>query len=129
MTAYAITNFNDIETAEPEPRHREAKFARSHIGSEHLGVSYFRYGPGFRSPIGHSHREQEEVYVVVSGSGRVKLDDEIIELKQWDVVRVSPAVVRAFQGGPEGLELVVAASDRPEGGDGVRVDDFWPAGA
>jgi mannose-6-phosphate isomerase-like protein (cupin superfamily) len=128
MTAYAITNFNDIESPNPNPD-REAKFARSQIGSEHLGVSYFRYGPNTRNTGGHSHREQEEVYVVVSGSGRVKLDDEIIELKQWDVVRVSPAVVRAFRGGPAGMELVIAANDRPEGGDGVGVDDFWPEDA
>ena len=128
MSAYAITNFNEIESPDPEAE-REAKFARSKIGSEHLGVSYFRYGPNFRSTLGHSHREQEEVYVVISGSGKVKLDDEVISLKQWDVVRVSPPVVRAFEGGPEGMELIIAGADRPEGGDGVRVADFWPADA
>jgi mannose-6-phosphate isomerase-like protein (cupin superfamily) len=128
MSAYAITNFNDIETPNPNPD-REAKFARSQIGSEHLGISYFRYGPNVRSSLGHSHREQEEVYVVISGSGRVKLDDEIIDLGQWDIVRVSPPVVRAFEGGPEGMELIIAGADRPEGGDGVRVDDFWPKDA
>jgi mannose-6-phosphate isomerase-like protein (cupin superfamily) len=125
MSAFTITSFNDIETPNPNPD-REAKFARSRIGSEHLGVSYFRYGPNFRSNLGHSHREQEEVYVVISGSGRVKLDDEIRDLEQWDVVRVAPSTVRAFAGGPEGMELIVAANDRPEGGDGVRADDFWP---
>jgi mannose-6-phosphate isomerase-like protein (cupin superfamily) len=128
MSAFTVTSFNDIETPNPNPE-REAKFARSRIGSEHLGVSYFRYGPNFRANLGHSHREQEEVYVVISGSGRVKLDDEIIDLKQWDIVRVSPPVVRAFEGGPEGMELIIAGADRPEGGDGVRVDDFWPADA
>jgi mannose-6-phosphate isomerase-like protein (cupin superfamily) len=125
MSAYTITNFNDIETPDPNPD-RDAKFARSRIGSEHLGISYFRYAPNFRGTRGHSHREQEEVYVVISGSGRVKLDDEIFDLEQWDVVRVSPPVVRAFAGGPEGMELIVAATDRPEGGDGVGADDFWP---
>jgi mannose-6-phosphate isomerase-like protein (cupin superfamily) len=128
MSAYTITNFNDIETPNPNPD-RDAKFARSRIGSEHLGISYFRYAPNFRGTAGHSHREQEEVYVVISGSGRVKLDDEIFELKQWDVVRVSPPVVRAFAGGPEGMELIVAGTDRPEGGDGVGADDFWPEDA
>jgi mannose-6-phosphate isomerase-like protein (cupin superfamily) len=128
MPSYAITNFDDIESPNPNPG-ITAKFARSHIGSEHLGVSYFRYGPNFRTTGGHSHREQEEVYIVISGSGRVKLDDEIHELKQWDVVRVSPAVVRAFEGGPEGLELIAAGNDRPEGGDGVRAADFWPEDA
>jgi mannose-6-phosphate isomerase-like protein (cupin superfamily) len=103
----------------------EARFGRSHLDSEHLGVSYFRYGPGFKGGAGHRHREQEEAYVVVVGSGRVKLDDEIIELRQWDAIRVAPNVVRAFEGGPDGLELVAIGSDRPEGGDGEIVQDFW----
>jgi mannose-6-phosphate isomerase-like protein (cupin superfamily) len=103
----------------------EARFARKHLDSDHLGVSYFRYAPQYRSPIGHRHREQEEAYVVVGGSGRVRLDDEIVELGQWDVVRVSPGVVRSFEGGPEGLELIAIGSDRPEDGDGVRVQDWW----
>jgi quercetin dioxygenase-like cupin family protein len=88
-------------------------------------VSYFRYGPGFRSSSGHSHREQEEAYVVVAGSGRMKLDDEVIELRRWDVVRVAPEVVRALEGGPDGLEVIIAGSDRPEEGDGVLLTDWW----
>jgi mannose-6-phosphate isomerase-like protein (cupin superfamily) len=103
----------------------EARFARSHLDSEHLGVSYFRYGPGFRSTVGHSHREQEEAYVVVSGSGRMKLDDEIVDLHKWDVVRVAPEVVRAIEGGADGLEIIAVGSDRPEGGDGVQLRDWW----
>ena len=103
----------------------EARFARSHLASEHLGVSYFRYGPGFRSTMGHSHREQEEAYVVVSGSGRMKLDDEVIDLHKWDVVRVAPQVVRAIEGGPEGLEVIAVGSDRPQDGDGVPRPDWW----
>ena len=103
----------------------EARFARKHLDSEHLGVTYFRYAPGFRSPIGHSHREQEEAYVVVSGSGRMRLDDDVVELAQWDVVRVAPSVVRGFEGGPGGLVLIAIGADRPEGGDGVRVEDWW----
>jgi quercetin dioxygenase-like cupin family protein len=105
----------------------EARFARSSIDSEHLGVSYFAYPPGTRVPIGHSHREQEEAYVVVSGSGRMRLDDEVIELAQWDVVRVAPSVVRGFESGPDGIVYIAVGNDRPEGGDGQRVDDFWPA--
>jgi mannose-6-phosphate isomerase-like protein (cupin superfamily) len=103
----------------------EARFGRKHLDSEHLGVSYFRYAPNFRSQMGHRHREQEEAYVVVGGSGRIRVDDEILELRPWDVIRVAPAVVRAFEGGPDGLELIAIGSDRPEGGDGERVEDFW----
>ena len=124
MSAYTIKNLDEIDSSSPNPL-VEARFGRSHIDSEHLGVSRFRYGPGFRSEMGHRHREQEEAYVVVSGSGRVKLDDEIRDLRQWDVVRVAPSTVRAFEAGPDGLELIAVASDRPEGGDGERVDDFW----
>ena len=103
----------------------EARFARKHLESDHLGLSFFRYGSGYRSRTGHSHREQEELYLVVGGSGRMKLDDEIVDLRLWDVVRVAPSTVRAFEGGPDGLELVAVGSDRPEGGDGVRIDDWW----
>ena len=103
----------------------EARFGRNHLDSEHLGISYFRYGPGFKAPYGHRHREQEEAYVVVGGSGRMRLDDEIVEVKQWDVVRVAPQVVRAFEGGPDGLEFIAVGSDRPEGGDGEMIQDFW----
>src|SRR5437016_1763943 len=78
------------------------------------GVSYFRYAPGFRSPAAHRHREQEEAYVVVGGSGRILLDGEVHPLRPWDVVRVSPATVRAFEASDEGLELVIVGSDRPE---------------
>ena len=79
-----------------------------------------------RNPVGHSHREQEEAYVVVAGSGRMRLDDEIRELRQWDVVRVAPAVVRAFEAGPDGLELIAVGGPKPEGGDGVPSDSPWP---
>lgn len=103
----------------------EARFGRKHLDSEHLGVSYFRYPASFRAPFGHSHKEQEEAYVVIEGSGRMRLNDEIISLKQWDVIRVAPQVVRGFEGGPEGLGLIAIGNDRPEGGDGEMVQDFW----
>jgi mannose-6-phosphate isomerase-like protein (cupin superfamily) len=126
MSDYTIVNLKEIDAAAGEyAPNLEAYFARKHLNSEHLGVSYFRYGPGFRSPMGHSHREQEEVYVVVNGSGRIKLNDDIVELRQWDVVRVAPATVRALEGGADGLELIAIGADRPEGGDGVRAEDWW----
>ena len=71
------------------------------------------------------HKEQEEAYVVVDGSGRIRLDDEVIELGKWDAVRGLPEVVRTFEDGPEGMELIAIGSDRPEGGDGVLVKDVW----
>jgi uncharacterized cupin superfamily protein len=126
MPNYSIKNLKEVDdSAAGRDADFEARFARKHLNSEHLGVSYFRYGPGFKSRFGHRHREQEEAYVVVAGSGRMRLDDEVIDLQQWDVVRVAPEVVRAFAGGPNGLELIAIGSDRPEGGDGEAVTDFW----
>ena len=125
MPGFKIKNLKEIEPEGGAPEEIEARFARRHLDSEELGVSYFRYGPGFRSPLGHRHRVQEEAYVVVGGSGRVRLDDEIFDLRRWDVVRVSPEVTRGFEGGPDGLELIAIGGRKPEGGDGVAVRDWW----
>jgi mannose-6-phosphate isomerase-like protein (cupin superfamily) len=126
MPPFSVKNLKDIEdSAGKRGGGVEGRFARKHLDSEHLGVSYFRYAPNFRTSYGHRHREQEEAYVVVSGSGRIRLDDEIIDVRQWDVVRVAPDVVRGFEGGPEGLEIIAIGADRPEGGDGVLVEKFW----
>jgi mannose-6-phosphate isomerase-like protein (cupin superfamily) len=127
MSTYAIVNLKeDVEDALSDRAPGiEGRFARKHLDSEHLGVSYLRFSPGVRSTTAHSHREQEEAYVVISGSGQVRLDDEIRELRCWDVVRVKPTAVRAFEAGDDGLELIAIGSDRPDGGDGVFVDPAW----
>lgn len=125
MSDFTVKNLMEIDDSAGERAEVQARFARKHLDSEHLGVSFFSYGPNFRSPIGHSHREQEEAYVIVGGSGRLKLDEEIVALRQWDVVRVAPHVVRAFEGGPDGLQVIAVGADRPEGGDGVPVPDWW----
>jgi quercetin dioxygenase-like cupin family protein len=76
--------------------------------------------------MAHSHREQEEAYVVLAGSGRVLLDDEVHELRQWDILRVAPEVVRAFEAGSDGLDLLAVGGPRPEEGDGVMGAAEWP---
>jgi quercetin dioxygenase-like cupin family protein len=127
MAGYTKKNLQDVDNSAPDGAGDglEARFARKHLDSEHLGVSYFRYGAGFRAPYGHRHREQEEAYVVVSGSGRLRVDDDVLELQRWDVVRVAPQAVRGFEGGPDGLEIIAIGADRPEGGDGELVKDWW----
>ena len=127
MDKYTIVNLKQIEdSVSAHVPEIEGRFGRRHIGSEHLGVSYFRFAPDMQAGTGHHHVSQEEVYVVVGGSGRMLLDGEVRELRPWDVVRVSPPVVRAFGAGPEGLEVIAVGSDRPEGGDGVQVPVEWP---
>jgi len=127
MSAYSIVNLKeDVEDSAGERAPGiEGRFARKHLDSEHLGVSYLRYGPGVRSPSAHSHRQQEEAYVVISGSGQVRLNDKIRDLRRWDVVRVNHTTVRAFEAGDDGLELIAIGSDRPDGGDGVLLDPAW----
>jgi mannose-6-phosphate isomerase-like protein (cupin superfamily) len=104
----------------------EGRFSRKHLDSRDLGVSHWKFAPNLRNPVSHRHREQEEAYVVIAGSGRVRLDDEIRDVRQWDVIRVAAGVLRAFESGPDGLELIAVGGPRPEGGDGERTDDPWP---
>ena len=127
MSRFAIVNLLDIEDSVGERAPGiEGRFARQRLESRDLGLSLFRYAANLRSPVAHSHREQEEAYVVVAGSGQVLLDGEVHELRQWDVVRVAPDVVRAFQAGPDGLDIVAAGGPKPEGGDGVMGTAVWP---
>ena len=83
-----------------------ARFAREELSAERIGISLQRLAPGARQPFGHKHEQDEEVYVVVSGAGRMKLEDEIVELAQWDAIRVAPETMRCFEAGSEGLEYV-----------------------
>ena len=127
MSNFTIVNLKEIEDSVGDRAPGvEGRLARSHLDSEHLGVSYFRYAPGTRAAVGHSHREQEEVYLVIGGSGRINLDNQVHELRKWDLVRLSPPVVRAVEAGDDGLELLAIGSDRPEGGDGVTAPVAWP---
>ncbi len=127
MSRFATINLLDIENSIGDRAPGiDGRFARKHLDSRDLGVSLFRYSANMRSPIAHSHREQEEAYIVVAGSGQVLLDDDTQELRQWDVLRVAPDVVRAFEAGPEGLDIVAVGGPRPEDGDGVMGAANWP---
>ena len=101
----------------------EARFARNPLGLQGGGFSYQKLAPGFRSPTAHRHREQEEVYVVIGGRGRGKVEDELRDLRQWDAVRFAPEVARAFEAGPDGLELLAIGFG--EGGDTEMLEGFW----
>jgi mannose-6-phosphate isomerase-like protein (cupin superfamily) len=127
MSSFSAVNLLEVEDSVGERAPGvQGRFGRKHLGSRDLGVSHFRYEANLRSPMAHSHREQEEAYVVVAGSGRMLLDGEVLALRQWDVVRVAPEVVRSFEAGPEGLELIAIGGPKPADGDGVMGTATWP---
>src|SRR3954465_7549654 len=134
--AFTKINLADVEDAAPGNGFGgrwEARVAREALGAERTGVTYFRLYPGKRSPFTHRHTDAEELYVVLGGSGRVKLDDEVLAVGPLDCLRgappavvagrVAPATARAFEAGPDGLEFL--AFGRPPPGDGEPVDDPW----
>ena len=106
----------------------EFRLATDALELKESGLSFQRIPPGYRFPYGHTHEQQEELYAVVDGSGRMKLDDEIVEVKKWDVVRVPPGTWRGYEAGPEGLEILVVGA--PNLGESPRDDvegrrDWW----
>ena len=123
---YTHKNLREVEDSAPKFGYdelQEARFANRDLETEDTGVSHLRVKPGKRQGFAHKHDEAEEVYVVVSGSGRVKLDDEIIEVTELDAIRVSPGVIRQLEGGPEGIE-VIAFGPRHDG-DGELLAGWW----
>jgi mannose-6-phosphate isomerase-like protein (cupin superfamily) len=127
MTGYAIRNLKEIEDSAVKfglSPQMESRFARRDLGAETLGLSYQRLAPNVRQPFGHRHEQQEEVYVVLSGGGRVSLGDEVVEVRPWDAVRVAPDTTRAFEAGPDGLELL-AFGAHTVSTDVETVQGFW----
>jgi mannose-6-phosphate isomerase-like protein (cupin superfamily) len=124
--AYSHKNLTEVEDSAPRfglVEIQEARFANDDLDVEQTGLSYHRLKPDRRQAFGHRHEKAEEVYVVLSGAGRVKLDDEVIELRALDALRLAPAVSRAFEAGPEGLELLAFGPRHP--GDGELLPDWW----
>ena len=127
MEPFAIVNLLDLDDITAgRTEGLEGRFARAHLDSRDLGVSHWRYAPGKKSAMAHRHKEQEEAYVVVAGSGQALLDGKVYELRQWDVVRCAPPVVRAFAAGPDGMDMIAIGGPKPEGSDGEMLEVVWP---
>jgi len=124
--SYTLKNLVEVRDSAPDfglGEFQEVRFANDDLDAESTGVSHQRLRPGKRSPFAHRHEDAEEVYVVVAGAGRAKLDDDIVELERLDALRVAPGVTRAFEAGPDGLE-VLAVGARHEG-DGEIIQGWW----
>ena len=125
FTHLRLTKVEDSAAQMGLGRSQESRFATGDLGTEHVGVTHHRFRAGERQPMGHRHEHEgaEEVYVVLGGSGRVKLDDQVIEIERLDAIRVTPPVMRSFEAGPDGLE-VLAFGPRHDG-DGEVVQGWW----
>ena len=126
MGKFTRKNLTEVKDAAPSFGYnelQEARFATKDLDAEETGLSHHRVKPGKRQGFAHKHDEAEEVYVVIAGSGRMKLDGEIIDIERLDAIRVAPDVTRTFEAGPEGLELL-AVGPRHDG-DGEIIPDWW----
>jgi uncharacterized cupin superfamily protein len=124
--SYAKKNLRDVQDSAAQhglSDTQEARFPREDLGAEQTGMNFLIVKPGQREAFAHRHGTAEEIYVVLSGSGRVKLDDELVELAPLDAVRVSPGVARGFEAGEDGLEVLIFGP-RVES-DSELVSDFW----
>ena len=125
---YTIKNLRQVEDSAPKHGHSEvgeARFANSELSAENTGLAYHVLRPNKRQAFAHRHDKAEEIYVVLSGSGRIKLDEDVVELDTMDAVRLAPSVVRALEAGPDGLELL-AFGPRHEGDyEMTSIDEFW----
>jgi mannose-6-phosphate isomerase-like protein (cupin superfamily) len=125
--SYTIRNLRDVEDLAAKHGFgevQEARFPRGDLEAERTGLMYLILKPGKRSAFGHRHNEAEEIYVVIRGSGRLKLDDELVEVRELDAVRIGPSVARSAEAGAEGLELL-AFGPRHKGDAEILEGDFW----
>jgi mannose-6-phosphate isomerase-like protein (cupin superfamily) len=126
VTGYTIKNLREVDDLAVKHGFsdaQEARFPREDLGAEATGVAYLVVHPGKRQPFAHRHHEAEEIYVVLAGAGRAKLDDDMVEIRPMDAIRVSPSVTRVFEAGPDGLELLAFGPHHAR--DAEMVQDFW----
>lgn len=125
---YTVKNLKQIDDAAQRyglGDNLEARFARTALELENLGLSYQKLEPNFRIPFGHRHDLQEEVYVVVAGSGRIKVDEDVVELVRWDAVRVPSGTVRNLEAGPDGMEIIAIGAPHSGDNDAELIQEWW----
>jgi mannose-6-phosphate isomerase-like protein (cupin superfamily) len=127
MAGYTVVNLKEVKDMAPQfgMAGLEARFARTNLELEQSGISYFKIEPDRRLPFGHRHAEQEEIYLVISGSARIKVDDEELALGTFDAIRLAPQVVRALEGGPEGAEVIAFGAPSNENKDVEMLPGWW----
>jgi mannose-6-phosphate isomerase-like protein (cupin superfamily) len=127
MGDFTRVNLKEVEDQAPKFGMNELEFrvAREPLELSNSAVSYMRIAPNYRLPFGHTHDSQEELYVLVDGSARLKLDDEIVELKRFDAVRIPKDTMRNLEGGPDGAEVILFGAPKTGPGDAQMSPDWW----
>jgi len=127
MADYTVQNLKQLEDQAPKfgMEGIEFRMGRVPLELENLGLSYQRLAPNFRLPFGHTHKQQEEVYVIVNGSARIKLEDDVVDLKPWDAVRVHKGTMRSIEAGPEGAEIIAVGAPNTGPGDADLEQGWW----
>jgi hypothetical protein len=128
MSDFTILNLSDVENVAPKfgmPEGLDVRFAKRQLGCTIGGVGVEKYPPNTRLPFGHKHVAQEEVYLVAEGSGHLKIEDEIHDVKQWDLVRVGAGTMRNFESGPDGMTVVAFGAPISEQNDAEIVPNWW----
>jgi mannose-6-phosphate isomerase-like protein (cupin superfamily) len=126
VASYTHKNLSEVKDAAPGfgfGEMGEVRFAKDELDAERTGISHLKLNPGVRMPFAHKHDQAEEIYVVIAGSGRMKMDDEIVEIVELDAIRISPEVGRSFEAGPEGITLLAVGARHD--GDGEILQDWW----
>ena len=128
MADYTVLKVSEVDDQGPNfglEGKMEARFMRVDLGCENCGVTYLRIAPNFRIPFGHRHKVQEEVYMLVSGSARIKVEDEVHDLEPWTAVRMSKDTNRGLEAGPEGAEFVLVGAPNTGPGDAITEQGWW----
>jgi len=128
MSDYTIVNLGDVENVAPKfqmPEGMDVRFPKRHLDCTVGGVGVEKLPSGVRTPFGHTHSKQEEIYVIAEGSGRIKLDDEVHDLRQWDILRIGPGVMRNLEAGSDGITLIACGAPVGEENDGEIVPGWW----
>jgi mannose-6-phosphate isomerase-like protein (cupin superfamily) len=127
MAGYTVQNLKEVEDQAPKfgLEGIEFRMGRVPLELQNFGLSYQRLAPNFRLPFGHRHKQQEEAYIVVSGTARMKIEDKVVDLKPWDVVRVDSQTMRALEAGPDGVEILAVGAPNTGPGDADMEQGWW----
>jgi mannose-6-phosphate isomerase-like protein (cupin superfamily) len=128
LSEYTVVKVSDVPDQGPNlgvAPHVEIRFLRNDLNCENCGVSYMRIGPNYRQSTGHQHKVQEEIYLLVSGSARVKAGEDVVELQPWTAIRVPNETARSIEAGSEGAEFVIVGAPNTGPGDAIDVEDHW----